>query len=198
MTSPILDWGNPETLRNFFRVITRSDYGGLKLHPEESHFAWTFSSVINQLKFFSKLLFNQFGLFVYAPILWLFIRKKHFFDSLPLRFCAVTFIISGPCFVILSNLPITAETSAPILEPYYLMINLFFLPFIFMGFISITKKVESYFLGKSRISTVKLKNAMSNKTVNIRLFPKKYDSTFFVIEINPININGRKNKLIIK
>ena len=39
--NPAIDWGNPETLRNLWRLITRSDYGGLRLHPEQSQFIWT-------------------------------------------------------------------------------------------------------------------------------------------------------------
>ncbi len=33
---PLLNWGDPSHWRNFWRVVTRADYGGLKLHPEQS------------------------------------------------------------------------------------------------------------------------------------------------------------------
>ncbi|MFH1379906.1 MAG: DUF2723 domain-containing protein [bacterium] len=42
LTEPLLDWGNPESLRNFWRMVSRSDYGLLKLHPEEKCFGLVF------------------------------------------------------------------------------------------------------------------------------------------------------------
>src|SRR5437016_12306460 len=42
---PLLNWGDPSHWRNFWRVVTRADYGGLKLHPAQSVMSWTPTSV---------------------------------------------------------------------------------------------------------------------------------------------------------
>lgn len=153
---PLIDWGNPETVRWLWRLITRSDYGGLKLHPEESHFYWTFKEFVVQIALFFRAELKELrwwgitflGIGVFA-ILWQFFAIK--FDKTKQKkfttfwateknltfsdFCipGITFLVSGPFFFLLSNLPIEAETTLPILEPYLVMANLFALPFIAIG-----------------------------------------------------------------
>src|SRR5207248_1740626 len=52
--SPVQNWGDPASWRNFWRVVCRADYGGLKLHPEQSVLSWTTAGVIDQLIYFLK------------------------------------------------------------------------------------------------------------------------------------------------
>lgn len=133
MREPLVDWGNPENLRNFWRLLTRADYGGLKLHPEESVLSWSASDVWEQVKFFLVSEKAELGwLAAGAALVGLALDFKK-----PKRlsfFLGATFLISGPAFFVLSNLPIHEETSRSILEPYLLMTNLFALPWIALGF----------------------------------------------------------------
>ena len=41
--------------------MTRADYGGLKLHPEQSVFSWTPSSILAQLRYFLSALRKEWG-----------------------------------------------------------------------------------------------------------------------------------------
>ena len=133
MREPLLDWGDPENLRSFWRLLTRADYGGLKLHPEESVLSWSAAGIWTQVKFFLVSEKTELG--------WLAAGAALIGLSLDLKkprtlsfFLGTTILISGPAFFILSNLPVHEETSRPILEPYLLMTNLFALPWIAMGF----------------------------------------------------------------
>ncbi len=132
--SPELDWGGASaSFRNLWRLVTRADYGGLKLHPEESSFAWTAGGIWDQISLFIKSEWRELS-WVGIPLLFigLFLRR----NSVPKdmrRLSGVTFVLSGPLFFILSNLPVHEETTLPILEPYLLMSNLFLLPWLAVG-----------------------------------------------------------------
>ena len=131
---PLINWGEPETLRNLWRLITRADYGGLKLHPEESRFSWSSSGVRDQLALFARAEWRELGILgLGAAGLGLF-RSIEKIPKVCALVCGATFLISGPLFIILSNLPVREETTLPILEPYFLMINLFALPWLAKGF----------------------------------------------------------------
>src|SRR3989339_197651 len=41
LAHPVLQWGDLNTIENFLRIVTRADYGGLRLHPDQSKFSWT-------------------------------------------------------------------------------------------------------------------------------------------------------------
>lgn len=129
-TEPVMDWGNPESIRNFLRVVSRADYGLFKLHPEESVLAWSFAGIIKQILFFGRILIDQFGwLGISAGLLGLGYSYRRKLFSVPV----LLFIISGPFFVLLANLPIENATSLPILEPNLLMPGLIWSFWIGMG-----------------------------------------------------------------
>ncbi|MFH1368070.1 MAG: DUF2723 domain-containing protein, partial [Elusimicrobiota bacterium] len=126
-TEPLADWGNPENLSGFFRMITRADYGGMRLHPEQSKFSWSAGIIIQHLWVYLKSLGGQFtwpG--AAAGLLGMYLtRKNRFF-----RFLFWSVMLSGPAFIIFSNLPPAEKTTLPILEPHLVMPNLFFAFFI--------------------------------------------------------------------
>jgi len=133
VAEPVLDSGNPQTFTNFIRVITRADYGGLKLHPEESKFVWDFKSVYDQILLFIKALIEQFTIpgFIMGlcGIYFLWKQKK-------LTLVVLGFIITGPGFFILANLPVDKKTTLPILEPNMVLPGLLFvmlIGFLFNG-----------------------------------------------------------------
>ncbi|MHB9154575.1 MAG: protein O-mannosyl-transferase family [Endomicrobiales bacterium] len=127
---PVSNWGDPSTLENFFRVITRADYGGLKLHPEQSTFQWTPSLVLQHLHLYGRSLVEQFtwpGLLAGLCGAVLTCRDRYF------RFLLVSLLISGPAFVVFSNLPPGEKTTLPILEPHLVLPNVIFTVFIAAG-----------------------------------------------------------------
>jgi tetratricopeptide (TPR) repeat protein len=118
-SNPLQNWGNPTTLNDLWRLITRSNYGGLKLHPVESQFLWTVAGVFAQLKNFVQSLFLQWGVpgAVVGAVGAVVASRR----DVRLLVC---WLIAGPLFFVLSNLPLEANTTAPILEPYWVLINL--------------------------------------------------------------------------
>lgn len=123
-THPLQNWGDPSHWRNFWRVVTRADYGGLKLHPEQSEFHWTAESVADQIAFWGRLMIRQWTLMGFVVTLlawigWLWRGKQTEKWN-----WAAGLMLAGPVFVVLSNLPIGEPTSAPILQPYLVLNNL--------------------------------------------------------------------------
>ena len=121
---PLQNWGDPSHWRNFWRVVTRADYGGLKLHPEQSEFHWTAESAASQIAFWGKLMIRQWsGVGFLVSLLgwavWLLRGKQT--EKWAFAACLM---LAGPLFVVLSNLPIGEATSAPILQPYFVLGNL--------------------------------------------------------------------------
>ena len=129
-THPALDWGKPDTVLGFLRAVTRADYGGLKLHPEQSKFSWTAGIIWGHFVVYLKSLISQFTLPAALIGAWgVFLKRKGKFY----KFLFVSLVISGPLFIILSNLPPSEKTTLPILEPHLLLPNLIFALFIAAG-----------------------------------------------------------------
>ena len=126
-TGPISDWGHAADLNNFWRIITRSDYGGLKLHPEESKFSWTAGAVVGHLWVYLKSLGEQFTWMGAALGLWgIYLKRKERF----FKFLLWSLVLAGPAFVVFSNLPPAEKTTLPILETHFVLSNVFFVFFI--------------------------------------------------------------------
>lgn len=128
LQEPLINWDAPKNMRALWRLITRADLGTLKLHPEESHLTWTLGNIVDQIELFFRaelielkwwgMLLSVIGLFLYL------VRRKK------ISFTAISFLIAGPLFCLLSNLPVGERTTLPILQPYWVMANLFMIPWI--------------------------------------------------------------------
>ncbi|MEW6040121.1 MAG: DUF2723 domain-containing protein, partial [Elusimicrobiota bacterium] len=129
--NPVLEWGRTNTFEGFFRLLTRADYGGLKLHPEQSKFHWTLEIFAAQNVLFVKSLVRQFGI---PGVIGGFLGIILFFKN-RLWWPAFTgLILTGPLFFVLSNLPLKEKTTLPILEPHIVTPNFIFA--VFIGIIS--------------------------------------------------------------
>lgn len=121
VADPLQNWGEPSTWRQFWRVVTRADYGGLKLHPEQSHFAWSAAGIGRQLVFFLNQLVREWGILVVPAVVgWAAgLRRPEWRRwSLGIVF---SFLWAGPGFFLLSNLPLDQPTTPAILQPYLLL-----------------------------------------------------------------------------
>lgn len=129
-TGPVSNWGDTTSLEGFLRLITRADYGGMKLHPEQSTFAWTLPLIFKHLLVYGNSLVQQFTWIGLAAGCYGIVRarRERYFI-----FLLVSLIISGPAFVIFSNLPPAERTTLPILEPHLVLPNLLFAVFICAG-----------------------------------------------------------------
>lgn len=122
--APEQNWGDPSHWRNFWRVVTRADYGGLKLHPEQSQFVWSYEDLQSQLGLFFESLKNEWTLvgILAGAAGWLALLRKGRSDAVRWGI-PVVLLLAGPGFFVLSNLPMAEATTPAILQPYLVMVN---------------------------------------------------------------------------
>jgi len=144
---PLVNWGDPSTWRNFWRVVTRADYGGLKLHPEQSSFSWTPASALAQVRYFATAMKAEWGwgaLFLGSLGVLLGLRSAAW------RFWTggllISWILSGPAFFLLSNLPLAESTTPAILQPYLLLCGVLWVPLVVLGFYGVCSWTSKPFL----------------------------------------------------
>ncbi|TBR23454.1 DUF2723 domain-containing protein [bacterium] len=117
-SQPWLDWGDPTTPARLWRVLTRGDYGGVRLHPERpmgltSPALWASGARLSAEVFWRELGAAGAGLALWGA--WA-ARKT----SLR-RVLLPGFLLGGPLFVVWANLePGRPETMA-ILEPHLVL-----------------------------------------------------------------------------
>ena len=127
LTGPLSSWGDPRSLEGLWRMVTRADYGGLRLHPEQSTFQWSAPLVAQHLRVYLTSLGQQFTWPGVALGMWGIARMR---QDRWYRFLLISLAVSGPGFVILSNLPPAEATTLPILEPHLVLANVLFAAFI--------------------------------------------------------------------
>ncbi len=131
---PLLNWGDPSHWRNFWRVVTRADYGGLKLHPQQSVFSWTPGSLAAQLKYFLITFKGEWGWAAFLVGCWGGIVSLRDPLNRPRNLAlVVSWFLAGPGFFLLSNLPLTEATTPAILQPYLILTALLWAPFVVIG-----------------------------------------------------------------
>jgi len=162
----VVNWGDPSNLERFLRVVTRADYGGLKLHPEESAFVWNLRSVFEQLLFYLKLLRLRFGM---VPIFFAAVGALRSVYRIPFMmagdkksssvgnigdgengvreqitalFVFAGFVVSGPLFTLLANLPVGKTSTIGILEPHFVMPDIFFVALAIVGVTAFSRRGE--------------------------------------------------------
>lgn len=115
---PWLNWGDPSTPARLWRVLTRGDYGGVRLHPERpmgltSPALWRSGAAFSAAVFVAQL--SAVGAALAAWGAWTARRG-------PLgRVLLPGFLLSGPLFIIWANLEPGRAESMPILEPHLVL-----------------------------------------------------------------------------
>lgn len=107
--NPELNWGNPDSPKRFFEVISRREYGSFALASDSMPFhpQTAASGILNHLKSLSRDM-TPLGLIPLAVGLL----------QAPLPFVLI-FVLSGPFFVALAGLPHTVEMLA-VVERFYI------------------------------------------------------------------------------
>jgi len=121
LANPLIDWANPETIPNLWRVLTRSAYGhGLDTISKQ----FTLTQVYGpQMLEYLRALFrelNPAGIVLSAiGIVWLFRKRRDI-----AWFTIISFIITAPLFIAISKMPPNPHALA-IMEAHYVIPNLF-------------------------------------------------------------------------
>ncbi|MFH2202910.1 MAG: DUF2723 domain-containing protein [Elusimicrobiota bacterium] len=124
---PVIDWGEPETLRNFWRMLTRADLGGVRLHPEQPFGLTDPKQWLAGLLYTGRLLGAELGWPGVLLALWGIWcgRRRRLVQG-----CLLAFAASGPLFIIWANLDPALPETQPIIEPHLV------LPILFAGVIA--------------------------------------------------------------
>lgn len=115
---PVLDWGEPESWRNFLRMLTRADYGGVRLHPDRPMGITDVGQWGASALFSGRLMVREIG---WTGVLlgmwgiWAGRRRPAVRGSL------AAFLISGPLFILWANLDPARPETYPILQPHLVL-----------------------------------------------------------------------------
>lgn len=126
--NPFLDWSNPETMHNLWRVFTRADYGSFRLTLGEQ-MPLTPANWFRQVIRYCSALIHEFtwaGVIagITGFICWLLSKdKKMRYMGLAVAIC---FISSSIVFLTIANMPFTSEASG-IMGRFYIMPAIIFI-----------------------------------------------------------------------
>ncbi len=140
-------------------MISRADYGTLSLTVGEK-IQRNFGTLSAQASRFFTALGRQYtliGLITGTAGLYFISRKRPLFLTL----AALTFVLSGPAFLLLANMPFNAEAEG-VLERFYVFINLGWSFALFAGLIYLASLKKIFISAGAAVVIVLLLNAPSN------------------------------------
>jgi hypothetical protein len=124
---PLVNWGDPRNLSNFWHVIMRSDYGTFSFSADSIQ-----GDRFQQLTVIGKYFVNSFtpvGILLAAlGIVW-FVRKRRP-EGIGL---GLAFLFSGPIFAIFANPLLTDPLTQGVFERFYILPSIPFTIFIAVG-----------------------------------------------------------------
>ena len=117
-TDPWLDWGDPRTPARLWRVLTRGDYGGVRLHPDRpaglgDPALWRSGLLYAGSVFRAELSAAGAALAVWG--VWCGRRSR------AVQGLTAAFLLAGPVFIVWANLDPARPESRPILEPHLVL-----------------------------------------------------------------------------
>jgi hypothetical protein len=140
---PPVNWGNPQTLDAFIRLVTRADYGSAQFFASGAH-----GSIVDNLALFFGYLPDAFGggacVLVVAG-LWAIRRAR--VVGLALVVC---FLVAGPIFLVYANPPNTAGLVRGIIARFYILPGVPFAVVAGLGGFEILRAVQLVF-GSARL-----------------------------------------------
>ena len=118
-SNPLFDWSHPADLASFFSVVTRKSYGSTLDLISRNYFMGEL--FLPNLKYYALHLLANFNLALLAACAGLcvefYFHKKRFLAV------AALFVLAGPVFLFMGNMPPNPHALA-IVEPYYLLPDL--------------------------------------------------------------------------
>lgn len=115
---PWLDWGDPETPARLWRVLTRGDYGGVRLHPERPAGLASAAQWASGLAYAVRIFADELSPAGALMSAWGLLAGRRARGAWAL---ALGFFLSGPLFIVWANLDPSRLETRPILEPHLLL-----------------------------------------------------------------------------
>jgi len=102
-TSPAVNWGDPKTFSSFIKVVTRSQYGTLRLHSEIKTMP-SLDTAFKSAAAFIITMFKHFGIVAFLLSIGGLsgMLEKEYKKA---WFLIITFILSGVVFFVFANMP---------------------------------------------------------------------------------------------
>jgi hypothetical protein len=135
---PPLNWGNPQTLDAFIRLVTRADYGGVQFFASGAH-----GSVLDNLAVFFGYLPDAFGAgacVLAVAGMWALRRARVVGLAL-----VVSFLVAGPLFMVYANPPLPAGLARGVVARFYILPSVPFAVVAGLGAFEILSAVQLVF-----------------------------------------------------
>lgn len=134
---PPINWNNPTTLENFFRLILRKDYGtfsaGAFISPN-------LMQRFIEVKGYAQSVFSGFTIagtvLIFLGMIRLFLKDKFLFFVL-----FIAYLISGPLFIFYAGFPITNYFILGIYERFFILSSVFFVLFLPFGIQTVVDQI---------------------------------------------------------
>jgi Protein O-mannosyl-transferase TMEM260-like len=187
--NPVLDWGDPQTLKNFIAVVTRQQYGTLRLDP---NFVKS-TSIFIHIKTYFIWLYDNFT--ILGIILGVIGVIKSFRDNFRFfNFLLILFLFSGAGFMLLVKYPL-AQT---LFYPYCLAIlRRFLLPslLVFALWIGIGIAATIDWLKIKKTAYILLLIPVISLTINYKIVDM---SNYYYVEdvLNNIILSVKPNSIL--
>ncbi|HAH32327.1 MAG TPA: hypothetical protein DCL44_08440 [Elusimicrobia bacterium] len=127
-SNPLFDWSHPADFASLIAVITRKSYGSTLDLISKNYAAGEL--FIPNLKYYALHLFDNFNLALFAACAGIY-SEFIFFKRRCLAMAAL-FLLAGPVFLLMGNMPPNPHALA-VVEPYYLLPDLAVLFWIAAG-----------------------------------------------------------------
>ncbi len=124
--NPAINWDNPVTLENLWRLLTRADYGGFSPYASKAAI-----SRVSQLPAFFAGLYQQFTAFGIALAILGILNFKRY--KTPQIYLWLAFFFSGIFFVMYANVAINNPLLLGVLHRFYIMPAVIFSFWIGLG-----------------------------------------------------------------
>lgn len=171
--NPALNWGSPQTLYKFWRVISRADYGSLSLTVGEK-IPRNIDNTITQVTRFVKSADRQFtfiGLFLGIWGIYVLFKSKQSFYAPAI---IVVWIFSGIGFLLLSNMPFN-PMSEGIMERFYILTNILWVIPLSAGMVYLFNNIKNSVLTIFAIIVVSIIAGWRFNEINWRQYYTAYD-----------------------
>lgn len=139
LSKPLINWDNPVTLNNFFRLLTRADYGTFSLMASEVTQNVSTSRFDQLLIFFAELNHQFTALGAGLALLGILNFKRH---KIFQTYLGLAFFFSGIFFVLFAKVPAENALLLGVFHRFFILPALFFALWIGLGIDAILAWIE--------------------------------------------------------
>lgn len=143
IANPLIDWGNPENIKNFIRHVTRTQYSFKTYH------GYSISLFFQQAKSYFHAALSQFGILTFLLFILSFVGLFRIFKIKKFFFITIfIFLAMSFGFIIMINFYMTAK-NLYVVETFYIPSYMMISIWVFSGLLYIFEKFKNTKLTQS-------------------------------------------------